>query len=105
MVWGFFNFFVDCLAANIATQRKMIENEITKKLLADNLIREYKGVLQGLEWDLAGGTVSDRMEKIRSMDSTENAVVVIAYPKSGNHFAMSILDALGTEFDPFITYD
>ena len=37
------------------------------------------------------------MEKITSMESTENGVIVIAYPKSGNHFMMSILDALGTE--------
>ena len=35
----------------------MIENEITKKLLADGLIREYKGILQCKEWDLEGGTV------------------------------------------------
>ena len=36
----------------------MIENEITKKLLADGLIREYKGILQCKEWDLEGGTVT-----------------------------------------------
>ena len=38
------------------------------------------------------------MERIRNMESTENGVIVIAYPKTGNHFMMSILDALGTEF-------
>ena len=36
----------------------MIENEITKKLLADGLIREYKGILQCKEWDLDGGSVT-----------------------------------------------
>ena len=43
--------------------------------------------------------VADRMKKIRSMESTQNGVIVISYPKAGNHFLMSILDSLGIEFN------
>ena len=47
----------------------------------------------------------EKNQRIENFESTENAVMVLGYPKAGSHLCLSILDALGKNILLFIYFE
>jgi len=65
------------------------------ELLENKWLFERDGYLFPYEdWKDAG---MEKFQTIKNMKSSENGVIVIGMPKAGNHFMMSVLDAMGCD--------
>ena len=73
-----------------------MRNATIDTLLAKGLIHERDGkLLESVTYGLDNGSIDDKLDIIKNMTSSEHSVIVVAWPKTGNHFLMAILDALG----------
>ena len=70
----------------------MDRKKVTQQLLVEQKLVEYGGAYFR---NLPESPGVIRFSKIRTMTSSENAVIVMGAAKSGSHLMMSILDALG----------
>jgi len=67
-------------------------HEITRKLIDQGFYKLKDGhILQTNSWP------EEKFDIVANMKSTEQGVIVLGQPKTGNHLTMAILDALGVD--------
>ena len=68
-----------------------MRNATIDALLEKGLIHERDGVLlKTVTYSPDDGSIDDKLNTIKSMSSSEHGVIVVAWPKTGNHFLMAI---------------
>ena len=69
-----------------------MRNATIDALLEKGLIHERDGVLlETVTYSPDdGSSIDDKLNTIKSMSSSEHGVIVVAWPKTGNHFLMAI---------------
>ena len=68
-----------------------MRNATIDALLEKGLIHERDGVLlETVTYSPDDGSIDDKLNTIKSMSSSEHGVIVVAWPKTGNHFLMAI---------------